>query len=68
MLIGVATVFVDPVMHALYGHSKSLYDLGDLVPSVSDLLYCFNFATLGIAFCEHVQTPLDCVILKLSNV
>jgi hypothetical protein len=68
MLISVAAVFVDPVMHALYGHTESLRDLGDFVTSISDLLYCFNLEIFGIAFCGLIQTPLDCVSVTLSSV
>jgi|GEM_PF-2959236 len=68
MLIGVAAVFVDPVMHALYGYTESLRDLGDFVTSISDLLYCFNLEIFGIAFCRYVQTSLDCVSVTLSSV
>lgn len=68
MLIGVAAVFVDPVVQALCDHIESLRYLGNLVTSVNDLLYCYNIEIFGIAFCGYVQIPLDCVSVTLLSV
>jgi len=37
-----AAVFVDPVMHALYGYTESLRDLSDLVTSIWQLGLAHN--------------------------